>query len=76
MQPTVPGRASAFDDRDQLLKHEPDAFFTTDHYRNCPTVLIRLARVSEQALREILADAWRHGAPRRLLREQDERHRT
>ena len=66
----------SFDDRDQLLKHEPDAFFTTDHYRNYPTVLIRLARVSEQTLGEILADAWRRGAPRRLLREQGEQHRT
>ncbi len=56
----------SFDDRDHLLKNEPDAFFTTDHYRNYPTVLIRLARVSEQTLREVLADAWRRGAPRRL----------
>jgi hypothetical protein len=66
----------SFDDRDHLLKHEPDAFFTTDHYRNYPTVLIRLARVSEKTLRETLVDAWRRGAPRRLLREQGEQRRT
>ena len=59
----------SFDERDHLLEHEPAVFFTTDHYRNYPTVLIRLARVSERALEEVLADAWRRGAPRRLLKE-------
>ena len=57
----------SLDERDLLLRHEAAVFFTTDHYRNYPTVLIRLARVSERVLGEVLLDAWRRGAPRRLL---------
>jgi hypothetical protein len=60
----------SFEDRDGLLEHEPAAFFTTDHYRNYPTVLIRLAGVSKRMLSEVLMDAWRRGAPRRLLKAQ------
>ena len=59
----------SFDDRDHLLKHESGAFFTTDHYRNYPTVLVRLDRVPKPMLEEVLTDAWRRGAPRRLLKE-------
>ena len=55
------------DDRDHLLAHDPDAFFLTDHYRDYPTVLIRLAAVPRGVLEEVLMDAWRRGAPRRLL---------
>jgi hypothetical protein len=47
----------SFEDRDYLLAREPDVFFTTDHYRSYPTVLIRLALVRERTLREILEDA-------------------
>jgi len=62
----------SFDDRDHLITSKPEAFFVTDHYRNYPTILIRLAAVSSSALQEILADAWRRGAPRRMLEEHPE----
>lgn len=62
----------SFEDRDGLLDHEASAFFTTDHYRNYPTVLVRLARVKPAILKEILADAWRRAAPRKLLKERGE----
>lgn len=62
----------SFEERDSLLEHEAAAFFTTDHYRNYPTVLVRLERVSERLLKQVLADAWRRGAPRRLLKEHGE----
>jgi len=62
----------SFDDRDTLLEHEPAAFFITDHYRNYPTVLVRLAQVRARMLEDVLMDAWRRGAPRRLLKEQSD----
>src|SRR5687768_14679931 len=37
----------SFEERDRLLENEAAAFFTTDHYRNYPTVLLRLARVKK-----------------------------
>jgi hypothetical protein len=66
----------SFEDRDHLIESEPGVFFTTDHYRNYPTLLIRLAGVSARVLEEVLADAWRRGAPRRLLKEHQDRLTT
>src|ERR671910_2693881 len=37
----------SFEERDRLLENEAAAFFTTDHYRNYQTVLVRLARVKK-----------------------------
>jgi hypothetical protein len=60
----------SFEDRDGLLEHEPAAFFTTDHYRNYPTVLIRLAGGSKRMLSEVLMDAWRRGGARGVGKAQ------
>jgi hypothetical protein len=63
----------SFEDRDYLLADEPLVFFTTEHYRDYPMVLMRLAVVRESRLRELLKDAWRRLAPRRLIASLDER---
>ena len=47
-------------DRDVLMQIDPGAFFFTEHYRNYPAVLIRLAEVPPALLAQVLADAWRH----------------
>lgn len=60
-----------FDERDFRLRADPDAYFTTDHYRDYPTVLVRLDRVQEPDLRELLEDTWRQWAPKRLIAEYD-----
>lgn len=52
--------------RDLLLRGEPDLFFLTDHYVNYPWILLRLTRVTKKRLMELLEDAWRLAAPRRL----------
>jgi hypothetical protein len=49
------------------MVREPDVFLTTDHDCNYPTILVRLSGVRESALRELLVDAWRRIAPRRLM---------
>ena len=51
---------------------DPQTFFTTDHYRGYPTVLVRLAHVTPTALREILEEAWRQHAPRHLVAGHDQ----
>jgi len=53
-------------ERDFRIQAEPRTFFTTDHYRGYPTVLIRLASVQEDDLRDILEVAWRRIVPKRL----------
>jgi hypothetical protein len=61
------------DERDFRMKADPEAFFTTDHYRGYPTVLVRLARVSKDDLQAVLEEAWRRQAPKRLVKEYDQR---
>ena len=53
-------------ERDLRLEADPRAFFTTDHYRGYPTVLIRLDAVHQDDLREVLEVAWFRIAPKRL----------
>jgi hypothetical protein len=55
-----------FVNRDLLLRAEPDLFFLTDHYLNYPSILLRLTQVTSKRLAELLEDAWRLVAPRRI----------
>lgn len=47
-------------DREVLMELEPRAFFFTEHYRNYPAVLIRLADVPRPLFRDVVTEAWRH----------------
>ena len=58
-------------DREALLKGQPDVFFTTPHYDAYPYVLVRLEEIDEVQLEELVEDAWRIRAPKRLVREHD-----
>lgn len=64
------------DERDFRIQADPETFFSTDHYRGYPTVLVRLARVRVTDLREVLEQAWRRNAPKGLVTEFDRRKRT
>ncbi|HTV60364.1 MAG TPA: MmcQ/YjbR family DNA-binding protein [Verrucomicrobiae bacterium] len=44
-----------FDLREGLLADDPGTYFITDHYLEYPWILVRLAKVTEPALRELLA---------------------
>ena len=46
------------DTRAQLITADPDVYYVTDHYVNCPTVLVRLSRIHLQALRDLLGMSW------------------
>jgi hypothetical protein len=47
-------------ERDVLMELEPRAFFFTEHYRNYPAVLVRLAEVALPLLTDVVTEAWRH----------------
>ncbi|MEW1843953.1 MmcQ/YjbR family DNA-binding protein [Nonomuraea angiospora] len=49
-----------------LIAAEPAAFFTTPHYDGSAAVLVRFGAVDAGEMGELLADAWRLRAPRRL----------
>jgi hypothetical protein len=60
-------------EREALIQNDPDAFSLTDHYRPHAWVLVRLPRVDPKELAELLEDAWRSCAPKRLLEAFDAR---
>ncbi len=63
--------------RNVLLESSPDRFFITDHYATGGCILVRLRTLGRSDLDEIedlLTDAWRRFAPKRLLAEFDRTH--
>jgi hypothetical protein len=44
-----------FEQRAALLIDDPETYYVTDHYLKHPVVLVRLARVQHDQLRELLA---------------------
>jgi hypothetical protein len=61
-----------YEERDFRMQADPKTFFVTDHYRGYPTVLVRLATVDPGDLRDVLEQAWRLHAPKRLVAEYDQ----
>ena len=55
--------------RDMMLELDPDTYFITDHYRDYPSVLVRLSRITEDELRTMLERRWRAIAPKKLIKE-------
>jgi hypothetical protein len=53
-------------ERDLRMQADPRTFFTTDHYRGYPTVLVRLGSVTKDDLHDVLEVAWLRIAPKRL----------
>jgi len=51
-------RVSGAEEKQQLLDADPVRFFTEPHYNGYPAVLVRLAEVDADELRELVTDAW------------------
>lgn len=60
------------DERDVLMGADPEVFFTTDHYRGYPSVLVRLPAVTRDVFEEVLEGAWAALAPARLVKARRE----
>ncbi|WP_188192788.1 MmcQ/YjbR family DNA-binding protein [Nonomuraea sp. SYSU D8015] len=50
-----------------LIAAEPATFFTTPHYDGYACVLVRLGAVDPEEMTELLTDAWRLRAPKKLV---------
>jgi hypothetical protein len=57
--------------REILLQSAPEVFFITEHYRNYPWVLVRIAAVEKRALPDLIERAWRLVAPKTLVKKYD-----
>lgn len=58
----------SLDERELLIEMDPAAFHFTDHYRDYPIVLARVAAVDPAWLTVMLARRWRKAAPRKVSR--------
>jgi hypothetical protein len=52
--------------RDLLIEEDPATYYLTDHYVDYPCVLVRMSRVSTDALRDLLQGALRFVSTPRL----------
>jgi hypothetical protein len=59
------------DYRDLLIQRSPEIYFMTPHYDGYPAVLVRLPAADGDELQELLTDAWRTHAPKRMVAEFD-----
>jgi hypothetical protein len=60
-------------EKELLLASDPDGtkFFSEPHYNGFPAVLVRLGAVDVDELAELVIDAWRCQAPKKLVKEYD-----
>ncbi len=61
-------------EKQALLLGEPDLFFTTPGYDGWPLVMLRLAEVDIDRLRELITDAWRMRAPDEIVSDLEDVH--
>ena len=55
-----------FGQRDMLIQMDPAAFYTTDHYKDYQSVLVRLVAVRRDTLQDLLEWGWTIAAPKSL----------
>jgi hypothetical protein len=64
-------RVANEEEKQVLIASDPAKFFTEPHYNGYPAVLVRLDEIDGDELTELLTDAWRNAAPRKLVAEFD-----
>jgi hypothetical protein len=62
--------------REVLMGANPKTFYVTDHYRCWPYMLVRIATVDRAVLSQLLEDAWRRNASKRLIAAWDSLQQT
>src|ERR1700685_2558143 len=63
-----------FEQRQELLAADPAAYYITDHYVNYQWILVRMARVHADALRDLIR--WAHKSAAAEKRKAPRRKRT
>ena len=58
-------------EKEALLAADPEAYYTTPHYDGYPAILINLAAVDRDELRELIVESWRIKAPVKLRKAFD-----
>jgi hypothetical protein len=58
------------EERASFIEDAPDTYYLTDFYRSYALVLVRLNRVTRDALRELLSSSHRLALPKTRLRQR------
>jgi hypothetical protein len=66
--PILGARVEHLGAKEALLADDPGLFFTTPHFDGYPAILVRLDRISDAALEEVVVEAWLNRAPKRLVK--------
>ena len=72
-EPIIAVRTAGLAEKESLLARTSDAVFTISHFDGYPAVLVEVAAVSPEELREVLVDGWSAYAPPEALTEYDAR---
>jgi hypothetical protein len=59
------------DERAMLVETQPKVFYFTDHYRDYPTVLIRLSKAKRTSVEPFLRRRWRELASKAAVKKFD-----
>jgi hypothetical protein len=59
------------EERAMLCESEPRVFYFTDHYRDYPTVLIRLSKATPSHIEPLLRRRWRELASKAAVKKFD-----
>ena len=57
--PDVLAVSCTLESKDMLIEAAPEVYFTDDHYRGYPAVLVRLKKVGKREFAALLENAWR-----------------
>ena len=58
-------------ERKKWIQDDPETFFITDHYRNYPSMLIKLDKVQPDDLKKLLTQAWLGRASKTQIKEYE-----
>jgi len=56
---------ASFEQRDEMIAADPETYYTTDHHRNYPWVLARLAKLRPDAVHDLVQMASRSAAQKK-----------
>jgi len=62
------------DQRDELINEEPKTYYLADHYVDYPCVLVRLAHIRQDSLRDLLLMGWRYVSNEKRQGARKRRH--
>jgi hypothetical protein len=67
-------RVSGLEEKAALIAGDSEKFFTEPHYNGYPAVLVRLRAIKVPELRQLLTEAYRRQAPRKINAAWHEKH--